>query len=171
MTPTILSQFIAEPATPQTNVPNEVIFDDKPEYVKFLLLRAECRNYKEISAITGYSAAHISTVCRQPWFQQKLRDLIALTGQDRILMLYKMELENSFYTLVELRDTSKSDAVRFQSAKELTDRLMGKTVQQTETATVHRKSVEAIDERLEEVEREIEEARGRIMHQTNTQTS
>lgn len=151
-----LFNVLSTPATMQS-LPVTELFDDNPDYTKFIMFKAEGRPPKLIAQMTGYSIDTVRTVLRQPWAKQKLRELISLSGGDTFMQAMVVECPDSLDTLIELRDNSKSDAVRADCAKEIINRVYGKPVQMVNTKAEPHIDVKGTQEELEELDKEIQE--------------
>lgn len=155
-------EFLAEAATEQ-RAPSEVIYDDKPEYTRILMLHAEGHSTARIAREVGYSVGHINLIKSQIWYKNKYRELIALSGADRIAKLYTNELEDNLDTLRDIRDNAKSASARLQAVIYMTDRVLGKPVQQVVTERKPVFDLTNIDAELAELQRE----KGELQRQIN----
>ena len=141
--------------------PNLAILHEKPEHRIILLLKLKALSNREIARATGYTEAWISQVCRQPWFQARLVTELQTAQTEVIDDLVRVEATNSFFKLVNLRDTAKSEQVQFAAAVRLFEQQAGKPVQRTEVSgkvTHQLTKADEIDEelrRLEEEERKL----------------
>lgn len=137
--------------------PNLAILHEKPEHRIILLLKLKGYSNREIARETGYQEAWISQVCRQPWFQVHLTQALNQGEAEIVDKIVAVEATNSIYTLVNLRDTAKSEAVRASCATEILNRHLGKPIQRQEIVGSYEYTltkVEKIEHELEEVERE-----------------
>jgi len=137
--------------------PNLAILKEKPEHRIILLLKLKGMSNREIAKEMGYTEPWISQVCRQPWFQTMLTAALSETKEEILDDLVKIEATNSFYKLVQLRDTAKSEDVQKSSAIRILEMCVGKPVQKTEIRGTYEHTltkVEKINQELEEVERE-----------------
>lgn len=141
--------------------PNLAILHEKPEHRIILLLKLKALSNREIAAQTGYTEPWVSQICRQPWFQRRLVEMLQTAQTEVIDDLVRVEGTNSFFKLVSLRDTAKSEQVQFAAATRLFEQVAGKPIQRTEvTGQVNHQITqsEAIDlelRRLEEEERKL----------------
>jgi hypothetical protein len=122
----------------------------------------------EVARRSGYTQAWVSQIVRQPWFQKRLLSELRATGREGMVDFLRVQLDDSFLRLVELRDNAKSEQVQAVCAMNIIDRVLGKPVQRSEvtlestTRKVDR--VESIREELttlEAQERELQERLGK----------
>lgn len=133
---------------------------EKPEHRLILYMKLQGLSNKTIAERMGRTQMHISELCRQPWFRLRLIEEMKRAGRDGLQSLMATEGENSFNTLVELRDSKDSPAaVRKAAADSILDRLMGKPVQKTETRITTVSTPETVAELDREIEQLQEEAR------------
>ena len=82
------------------------------------------------------AVATVSNLLRQPWFQQKVSEIMAEYGGRDVIELFKAEQFNSLQTLIELRDDKKiAPTVRVTCARDILDRALGKPTQYIEQKT------------------------------------
>jgi hypothetical protein len=88
----------------------------------------------EIARAHGKSPQAVSNLFRQPWFQERVTQIMAENRRD-VMDRFKAERFNSLETLVALRDNEKVPAaVRMACAKDILDRTLGKPTQRVEMA-------------------------------------
>jgi hypothetical protein len=90
----------------------------------------------EIARAHGKSAQAVSNLFRQPFFQERVTEIMAANRRD-VVDLFRAERINTLETLIEMRDDPETPAhVRAICCRELLDRSMGKPVQPIETNEV-----------------------------------
>jgi hypothetical protein len=88
---------------------------------------------KDVARKLGKSEPAVQNLLRQKWFQREVTSLMAEYGSKDIMKMLQAEQIDSLLTLVELRDNPRvSSATRFQCAKDILDRGLGKPVQRVE---------------------------------------
>lgn len=114
-------------------IPSHGITSEKPEHRLMLFMKVQGMSNREIATKLGFSTVHVSQVTRQPWFRLRLVDELKRAGRESLVELFKTEGENSFQTLVEIRDNTEAPAaVRKSAADSILDRILGKPVQKIE---------------------------------------
>lgn len=123
---------------------------------------------KKVAELFNVSTRTISALLTQPWFQKILSDVIKDTVGTDVMDLFKAELINSVNTLVEIRDSEKTPAiVRANVAKEIVDRVMGRTVQKVETTVTKGLSPDPVAE-AKDLEQRLNLAKENLARQTLT---
>ena len=105
----------------------------------------------EIARKLSVQICTVSNWWRQPWFQELVREEMALCGRDPVQEIIKGAAADSVFTLIELRDEPNTPSgVRRACCSELLDRAYGKA-----PVTVHNvgyqadvKDIERVDEDL-----------------------
>jgi transcriptional regulator with XRE-family HTH domain len=146
--------------------PNIPIAHEKPEHRLILWLKAQGFSNREIAQRMGYTEAWVSQVLRQPWARAQLVSELEDAGKNSLETILEASAADSLFTLIDLRDTATSEAVRLNAAKDLLDRFLGKAVQRVEsTSEVHQvvETVEEYDKRLRELEAEEARLTGRFV--------
>lgn len=141
-------------------LPNLAINNEKPEHRLILLLKLKGFSNREIAHQADYTESHVSQICRQPWFQQRLVELLSERVEEPLVELVRIEAANSMHTLIELRDTSHSHEVRKGCAMAILDRHLGKPIQRQEInqSVVHSVArIEDLDKELAELDRQEKE--------------
>jgi hypothetical protein len=139
-----------------------VIYDDKPEYTKILMRRAEGHSTKRIADTVGYSPGHITLIMRQLWFKDKLRELIVLAGGDRFEAMQTVELEDNWEKLKTLRDTAKSESVQKDVTIYMIDRAKGKPTQTVITEQKKVVDMKDLTAQLSELDAEAEDLKRKL---------
>jgi hypothetical protein len=107
---------------------------------------------KEVAQACEVTPQCVTQWLKNPWFQERVTELLHAAGFNEVEALLKGEGINSYLTLVELRDDPQTPKhVRSDIAKDILNRVLGKPVQRVETdATV--RSGDPVEEvrRLEE---------------------
>jgi hypothetical protein len=76
----------------------------------------------------------VRNLLRQPWFQERVTQLLAQNGGKDIMALFKAEQFNTLAVLLDLRDAKSTPApVKFNVCRDILDRTLGKPVQRIET--------------------------------------
>lgn len=135
---------------------------------------------KDISIACDVCYASVQALCRNPWFQETVNEIMKQNGAKDVMDLFKAEQFNSLVTLVELRDNQKMPAaVRRASAVDILDRYLGKPVQRVETAEVLKsedpvaevKRLEEENKRLRHAEAELSSEAQRVSHGSDNSAS
>lgn len=137
--------------------PNLAVIHEKPEHRIILLLKLKAFSNREIAQQTGYTEPWISQITRQPWFQLRLLNALQEAKTEVIDDLVRIEAANSFFKLVSLRDTAKSEQVQLAAADRIFSQVAGKPLQRTEnSSTVTHQITKAseIDAELKKLEEE-----------------
>jgi transcriptional regulator with XRE-family HTH domain len=96
---------------------------------------------REIAEKLGVSAPTVSNWWRQPWFQEFVRNEMALSGRDTLQDIIRGAATDSVFTLIRLRDDEKTPAsVKRACCSDIIDRAFGKAPQ-----TVHSVQHDAAD--------------------------
>lgn len=129
----------------------------------FLNYGGEWANGRAVSGSGLKSYDSICLVMRQPWFKQRVIDLLARAGQDHVKAFLETQIKPSLDTLVSIRDSDKaSAAVRRQAANDLLDRFLGKPSQpyqprnnEGETPTTPEDEARALREEIEQLNKTV----------------
>lgn len=121
-----------------TRAPIYEVVTEKPWHRSAAFMFARGATSQEVALNLEVAPSTVSNLLRQPWFQDRVTQLMAEYGGRDVIELFKAEAFNSLVTLVELRDTAKSETVRKSSATEILDRALGKPLQRVESSTVPR---------------------------------
>lgn len=107
---------------------------EKPWYhAAALMFAAGAVTAKEVAEAFGVSLPTVHNLIRQPWFQERVTQLMQEHGGRDIMTLFRSEGFNSFVMLKELRDDAKSPAtIKRSCALDILDRAFGKPVQRVE---------------------------------------
>lgn len=120
-------------------VPSVTVLTEKPVHRMMIMLHAMGKTQKEIAEATGYSAAGVGQILRQPWARQRLLAYLKEAGQDAIQHFLKNETSNSLEVLREIRDDAKErGATRVAAANAILDRALGKPIAKVETDNTNR---------------------------------
>lgn len=85
--------------------------------------------HQEIAEQTGYTAAHVSNILRQPWARLRMQTEIREAGQAELHRMLSVEGPAAVQRLIDLSKTATKEAVRAQANIHILDRIMGKAVQ------------------------------------------
>ena len=102
----------------------------KPWQLSASVMAANGSSQKAIARLHGVEPSTVSTLYRQPWFARRVTEIMA-ANQRSINELFKSEAIASLGTLLELRDTAQSEAVRIRAAEIILERTLGKPGVQT----------------------------------------
>jgi hypothetical protein len=92
---------------------------------------------KDVAQACDVDPATVSNLLRQPWFQERVTDLMAEHGGKDIMTLFRAEQFNSLVTMIDIRDdVEASRRDRLTSAMNILDRTLGKPTQRVETSSV-----------------------------------
>jgi hypothetical protein len=127
--------------------PNINIKHERYRHRALAYLIGSGRTQGEAAKELGYTDAWVSQICRQTWFQELVLEEITRTGRSAVDELIKNAAPGSVLTLIEMRDTAKSEAVRLNASRELLNRYLGNTT------VVIRHEEEASSNVVEEVAR------------------
>lgn len=120
-------------------------------------LKAAGLSHRRISARTGYCVITIGNLCRQPWFQQIVNEILEETGAPIIKSLFEGAVQDSFWKLIEVRDDPNTPKnVVEKVANSLIDRVMGKPTQHVEVAQAPSlQDVAVYDRQIAELEEQL----------------
>ena len=89
---------------------------------------------KDVAEACNKSEPTVRNLLRQPWFQERVTQLMAASGSRDILSLLKAEQINSLLVMIDLRDDLKTPApVRSDVCKNILDRTLGKPITRIES--------------------------------------
>lgn len=104
----------------------ETIAEEQPYHRHAAYLFAMGADTRDVADALNVTTHSVRTWLRQPWFQQRVTDLMAKTGRD-VTALFLAEAWATVGTILELRDLkSTPPTVRLASCKEILDRAFGK---------------------------------------------
>lgn len=114
------------------------IVEEKPwHYAAALMFARGEVTAKEVAQAFGVSPPTVRNLLRQPWFHERVTQLMVEHGGRDIIQLFKAEGYNSLVTLVEIRDDPKMPpAVRSSNARDILDRALGKPIQRIEQSNL-----------------------------------
>lgn len=140
--------------------PNLAILSEQPWHRAVVYMKVQGCTNREIAARFDKTEAWISQLTRQPWFRERVVEELKTTGRNLVEEAIKVEILPSIQTLVELRDGAESEQVRFNSARDLVDRFLGKPTQRVEsksTGDFHHtvETVADLDRELAKVEKQL----------------
>ena len=149
--------------------PNLQVKHEKPEHRYLLWMKAQGASNREIAEQSGYTEPWLSQVFRQPWAQAMLVQMLKESGKsvlDQTLMIIQGEVINSLQKLVEVRDDPDSPkAVQRACCVDIIEQFLGKPKQKVEVAQGGSSdSVEELDKRLAELEKQEQQLRGNLTH-------
>lgn len=120
-------------------MPSVTIARETPFHRLMIYAHASGKSVQEIALQTGYSAAQVSAVLRQPWARQRLLQLLKETNMDAIQHFHDTEVMPSLEVLREIRDDAQEKASsRIVAANSILDRALGKPLQQVKTDNTNR---------------------------------
>lgn len=141
-------------------LPSTFILKEKPEHRIVIYLKAQGLSNKEIARRIGYQESWVAQILRQPWARARLVKEIGEQGRDAIASLLQGTVEDSLFTLIDIRDSKDAKAAdRVAAANSLLDRFLGKPTQRVETKTEELGRVEDVAKLESEItllEKEIE---------------
>lgn len=118
----------------QTENPNLTVINEKPEHMLICMLKMQGKTNNQIAEHMQYTPAWVSQIVRQPWFKDRLFQLMKEAGVDIIQQTLQMEVLPNIETLVDIRNDPNAGArARASAAMYLLDRVMGKPTQRTES--------------------------------------
>lgn len=109
-----------------------VIQREKAVHLNMCYLSAAGNSLVEIAEVTGYSTITISNVLRQPWARERVAEIIKKSGRSEVELLLKGAAAKAVNRLITELDSTIEGAnaqSRISSAKELLDRVFGKSTQ------------------------------------------
>lgn len=112
--------------------PNYEVQKESPAHLVIAYMAASGMAQSEIAVRQGLQPCTVSNLFRQPWFQQRVVDIITEQGQDVVKTLISGAAVDSVLRLVHLRDNAKSENVQAVSAIHLLDRHLGKAPQKVD---------------------------------------
>jgi hypothetical protein len=113
--------------------PNLTVINERPEHMLICMLKMQGKSNNQIAEHMQYTPAWVSQITRQPWFKDRLFQLMKEAGVDIIQQTLQMEVLPNIERLIDIRDSPTAGA-RAQSAAAmyLLDRVMGKPTQRSE---------------------------------------
>lgn len=105
---------------------------ETPEHLVIAYMAASGMSQSEIADRRGKSRITISNLFRQPWFQQRVVDIISEQGSDVVKTLISGAAVDSVLRLIHLRDHAESESVQASTSIHLLDRHLGKAPQKVE---------------------------------------
>lgn len=150
---------LPEGLTGQRTTQNAIVHE-KPEHRIVLWLKAQGYSHKEVEKATGFSYSHICTIAAQPWFRERVGQIINELGRDAVKAKLQGEVLPSIELLTSVRDNEKArHADRIAASRELLDRFLGKPTVKVESENRNTHTTISADRaRLEEEARQNEEA-------------
>lgn len=130
-----------------TKEPYYEVQKETPEHLVIAYAAASGLSQREIKERFGKSGLMVSNLFRQPWFQQRVVDIISEQGRDVVKTIIAGAAMDSVFRMIYLRDHAESEQVQFSSSKDLLDRHLGKA-----PATVEHKD-KPLDDPLKEESR------------------
>ena len=97
----------------------------KPWQLSACVMAANGTSQKSIAKLHGVEVRTVRYLYREPWFARRVTEILA-ANQRSINELFKSEVIASLGTLLELRDSAQSEAVRIRAAEVILERTMGK---------------------------------------------
>jgi hypothetical protein len=141
------------------SMPETTLLTEKPVHRMMVYLSASGASADDIATQTGYTAASVRQVLKQPWARQRLVQILNETGRDRVAHFLKNQVAPSLETLQEIRDdTTKAAAARITAANSILDRALGKATIKIESDTTTRNvpgEVARIDSELAAVRKQL----------------
>jgi hypothetical protein len=149
--------------------PNLQIKHEKPEHRYILWMKANGSSNREIARQTDYTEAWLSQLFRQPWAQAQLVQMMKESGKgilDQTLELIQGEAVNSVLKLVDIRDDPDTPkAVQRACSVDIIEQFLGKPKQKVEVQeNANNSSVEDLDKKLAELEKQEQQLRGNLAH-------
>jgi hypothetical protein len=148
--PELVAEYVSlsdgEDVLHATRPPNLGITHEKAEHRLILYLKLEGFSNREVAARTGYTESWVSQVTRQPWFQKRLLVELNTNGRTGLTEYLKVQVEDSFVKIVELRDGAKSETVQAACAMNIIDRVLGKPVQRSEVKMETSRKVDQVED-------------------------
>ena len=149
--------------------PNLQVKHEKPEHRYLLWMKAQGASNREIAGQSGYSESWLSQLFRQPWAQETLVRMLKESGKsvlDQTLEIIQGEAVNSLNRLVAIRDDPEAPyPVQRACCVDILEQYLGKPKQKVEVdQTRSKESVEELDARLADLEKQELQLRGNLTH-------
>lgn len=110
--------------------PAYVMQEEKAQHRVICYLAAEGNTRNEIAEKTGFSPVMIGYTLKQPWAQKRIAEIIRQHGGDHVEAALKGAVLDCANLLIStVRDSSMDIKVRSSNAKEILDRVYGKSNQ------------------------------------------
>ena len=110
--------------------PSYVLQEEKPQHRVICYLAAEGNTRNEIAQKTGFHPVMIGYVLKQNWAQKRIAELIRQHGGDQVELALKGAVLDAAQLLIKtVRDPDCDIKVRSSNAKEILDRVYGKSQQ------------------------------------------
>lgn len=133
---------------------------EKPVHRLMAVLAAQGLSPSEIAEHTGMKVELVRSVLREPWAKRVVAQLLMDRGRQAAETILKSAASDSVFTLIELRDTAKSEAVRKGCADSILDRYLGKPTQYVKSEKVDK--IMSPREKDKELDSEIARLAGEI---------
>lgn len=139
----------------ESDTANFSIREERPEHRIIAYMVSEGKSVKEIALLTGYSENWVRQIKRQPWFKERVVEILHEAGRDVVENFLQGEVLTSIETLVEIRDDADAkSATRVAAANAILDRALGKPTQYIKSET-QSKAVGDVVQENERLEREL----------------
>jgi hypothetical protein len=115
-----------------TKPPTYEVVKETPEHLVIAYMAASGMSQSECATRTGKHRVTMSNLFRQPWFQQRVVDIISEQGSDVVKTLIAGAAVDSVLRLIHLRDHAESEAVQASTSIHLLDRHLGKAPQKVD---------------------------------------
>jgi hypothetical protein len=102
------------------------IRNESPTHRLVLWMTINGHKPKEVATALRINYITVLNLRKQPWFQEALCKILEERGGDQLETLLQGEVVATIETLVKLRDTGETDAVKLAATKEILDRIRGK---------------------------------------------
>ncbi len=110
--------------------PSYELQQEKPQHRVICYLAAEGNTTTEIAEKTGFTTTMIGYVLKQSWAQKRVADLIRQHGGDQVELALKGAVLDCAKLLIgTVRDKNCDIKVRSSNAKEILDRIYGRSTQ------------------------------------------
>ena len=139
-----------------STIPGAEIENEKVEHRAMILLKAQGLSNKEVADATGYSQGQVSTIVRQPWFQEKVLAILHSHGEEEVEKLMNQMAPKLLLMAQELAEKAQSESVRSNTILGLLKVVKGEKQVQVRAP----ESLEEIRSRKGQIERQLAEISG-----------
>lgn len=106
------------------------IQNEKPIHRVMAFMAARGIKPKQIAEEVGYSYAQVIDIHRQPWFKERVSQILAENNNESLQALLDGGASDAIMQLRDLCNSAKSENVRLAAARDILDRTHGKPLMQ-----------------------------------------
>lgn len=114
--------------------PAYTLKSERPEHRAIIMMSAAGMGNKEIADALGKTAQHVMYVKKQPWAVEQILREMESAGREPVQQLLKVSALEATEMVLGVMRTADSAKVRLDAAKEVLDRVFGKSTQKMEVS-------------------------------------